>query len=230
MRRLVPAWPLFLLAAVAAGVWLSGGARLLPTGTLGRTLRTGEALAAGHPVLAALAYVTLYAVLVGASIPAGLWLSLAGGAVFGPVLGTALAATGATVGATLLFLLARWTAGAALGQRHGALLARIRPRLERDGFAALLATRLVPIVPFWLTNLAAALVGFRLLPFVVATAIGILPATAVFVSAGAGLGDAVAGGAPLGADVVLRPAVLLPLAGQAMLALLPVAVRQLRRP
>jgi uncharacterized membrane protein YdjX (TVP38/TMEM64 family) len=135
---------------------------------------------------------------------------------------------GATSGSVLLFLFARGTLGTAFARRHGALVARIRPRLERDGFSALLALRLAPVVPGWLVNLAAALAGMRLPPFAAATALGVAPAAAVFASVGAGLGTALTAGAPPGLGLVLRPAVLLPLLALSVLALLPVVVRNLR--
>lgn len=229
MRHLARAWPLVLLAAVLIGAWALGLPRLLAPGALGGWIRAGQALAAVHPFLAAVAYLALYAALVAASVPGGLPLSVAGGALFGPVLGTVLAVIGATTGAILLFLVARGTLGVALARRYGPLLARVRPRLERDGFSALLAMRLVPVVPFWLTNLAPALAGMRLLPYAAATLLGVVPATAVFVSTGAGLGDALANGALPSPSLLLRPGILLPLLALALLVLLPMAVRQVRR-
>ena len=82
--------------------------------------------------------------------------------------------------------------------------------MERDGFPALLAMRLLPVVPFWLLNLGSSLAGIRLPPFVLATTLGIVPAAFVYVSAGAGLGGALASGVPPGPGLLLRPEVLLP--------------------
>lgn len=228
MHRLARAWPWVLLAALVIAAWVLGARHLLAPGALGGWVRAGQQLAAVHPLVAALVYVAVYAGLVAASVPVGLALSVSGGALFGPVLGTILAVLGSTTGAILLFLLARGTVGAALARRYGPQLDRVRPRLERDGFAALLAMRLVPVVPFWLTNLAPALAGMRLLPYAAATIIGVVPAAAVFVSAGAGLGDALASGALPSASLLLRPGILLPLLGLALLVLVPMLVRQVR--
>ena len=235
MRRLaqgwVPswAWPLLLLAAAALGAWTLGLRHILASGALGPWLRAAQGYATLHPVLAALAYTALYAALVAASVPTGTALTVSGGALFGPALGTALAVAGATAGAILLFLAVRSTLGAALAQRHAALLARVQPRLERDGFAGLLALRFLPVVPFWLVNLAAGVVGMRLLPFALATGLGIVPATAVFASAGAGVADALAAGTPPGPSLLLRPGILLPLVGLALISLLPMVARRARR-
>ncbi len=96
--------------------------------------------------------------------PGAVVITVAGGLLFGTVAGAALAVAGATVGAVLLFLAARSALGPLLATRAGLLLDRLRPGLERDGFNYLLALRLIPVVPFWLANLAAALVGMRLPP------------------------------------------------------------------
>ncbi len=231
MRRLALgwAWPLLLLAAVLLLAWALGLPELLASGALLPWLRAAQGYAAAHPLPAAFAYVVLYTALVAVSVPTGTVLTVSGGALFGPALGTALAVAGATAGAILLFLATRGTLGAALARRHATLLARVQPRLERDGFAGLLALRFVPIVPFWLVNLAAGIVRMRLLPFALATGLGIIPATAVFASAGAGFADALAAGTPPGPSLLLRPAILLPLLGLAVLSLLPIVARQARR-
>ena len=155
-------------------------------------------------------------------------LTIVGGLLFGPWKGAALAVLGATSGAVLLFLVVRRALSRPIAQRAGPLLARIRPGLERDGFNYLLALRLVPVVPFWIVNLAPALAGMRLLPFALATLIGIIPATLVFASIGSGIGGVLASGEPPDLSAVFYPPVLLPLIGLALLALLPVAWRHWR--
>ena len=175
-----------------------------------------------------MAYTALYALVVGASLPAGGLLSVAGGLLFGALAGTLLAVIGASLGAVLLFLLARGTLGRLLATRARPLLERIRPALERDAFWGLLALRLIPVVPFWLGNLAPALLGIRLLPFAAATILGIIPATAVLASLGAGLGGAATGEFPPDASMLFSPAILLPILGLALLSVLPIALRRWR--
>ena len=78
-------------------------------------------------------------------------------------------------------------------------------------------------------NLAAALSGMRLLPYAAATLLGIMPATFVFASIGAGLGDVLATGGSPTSRVIFSPRILGPLIGLAALSLLPVAWRRWRR-
>ena len=123
-----------------------------------------QALVAAHPVAAPAAFVALYALIVAFSIPEAALATVTAGLLFGPWVGGGLAVLGATLGAVLLFLVARTALAGFMARRAQALLGRIRPGLERDGFSYLLALRLLPIVPFWLVNLGAALCGMRLFP------------------------------------------------------------------
>lgn len=217
LRRL---WPLLLLALALALLWGSGAARLLSFEALSDHRAALAAWVAARPAAAAAAYVMVYALVVAVSLPGGVVMTLAGGLLFGAWLGTALTVAGATLGACALFLAARSALAPLVAGRAAGLVDRIRPGLERDGFFYLLTLRLIPAVPFWLANLAPALVGMPFGAFAAATFIGIIPGTAVFAGIGAGLGEVlVAGGRPdLG--IVFSPPILLPLLGLAALSLL----------
>jgi uncharacterized membrane protein YdjX (TVP38/TMEM64 family) len=178
------------------------------------------------PLASAAAYVLAYTLVAGASLPAGGLLTLTGGLLFGAVAGAALAVIGASLGATLLFLLARGTLGRWLASRAGPWLDRLGPPLRRDGFWGLLSLRLLPVVPFWLGNLLPALVGMRLAPFAAATLLGIIPATSVLAWLGSGLGRVLAAGRRPDLSLLTSPAVLAPLLGLAALSLLPVLFRR----
>jgi uncharacterized membrane protein YdjX (TVP38/TMEM64 family) len=186
------------------------------------------AVVALHPVEAGGAFIVIYAVLVACSFPESALVTVAGGLLFGTLLGGAMAVIGASIGAVLLFLAARTAFADVVAARAAPFMARIRPGLERDGFLYLLALRLVPLFPFWLLNLAAAACGMRLVPFTLATLIGIIPGTLVYSAIGAGLGDVLAGGGTPNLAVVFSPRVLLPLLGLASLTLLPVVWRVLK--
>lgn len=232
MRRVVHLvarfWPVLLLLVPAAALFF-GLRDQFSFEQLAARQHALRDLVAAHPVLAPLAYLLLYALLVAFSVPGASALSVAAGALFGIPLGAAVVVMGASLGAVLAFLLLRAALGERVARRVGPWLDRVRPALERDGFHALLAMRLLPVVPFWLLNLASALAGVRLIPFVLATSLGIVPAALVFVSTGAGLGGALAAGVAPGPGALLRPGVLLPLLGLALLALAPAVWRHLRR-
>ena len=182
--------------------------------------------AARDPAGAAAAYLLVYCAVVALSVPGGGILTIVGGLMFGPWRGATFAVIGASSGAVLLFLLARSVFAAPLARRLGVFAERLRDGLARDGFNYLLALRLVPVVPFWLVNLAPALLGMRLLPYAGATVLGIIPASVVFASVGAGLGDVLAAGHAPDSGLLFTPRLLLPLLGLAILALLPALWRR----
>lgn len=178
--------------------------------------------------LASLAYVAIYVVSVAFSVPGAIWLTMAGGFVFGTVLAATLTVFSATIGATLIFLAARSSLGAVLHEKAGPWLKRIDREVEQGEISFLLVMRLVPLVPFFVANLAPAFVNVRLGNFIWTTLVGIAPATAVISSVGAGLGGVLDQGGEPDVGVIFEPQVLLPLLGLAALAALPFLLRKLR--
>lgn len=226
-NRLQRLWPILLVVAALVGCYAAGLFHLLSLDALSRRQQALRGFALGHPFEAIAAYVALYAAIAAIAVPGGAVLTVAGGLPFGTWLGAAAAVAGATTGATLLFLAARHALADWLAERAGGLLDRIRPSLERDGIGALLALRLMPVVPFWLVNLGAGLIGVPLRRFILTTLFGIVPGTTVFASVGAGIGGVLDAGRSPDLEALLRPAIL-PLVGLSLLSLLPMAWRRLR--
>ena len=210
-----------VLIAIVAAVWLFGLTNELSWSGLARRHAALRDAVAAHPFAAPCLFVVIYVVSVTLSLPQAALLTLAGGLLFGTVLGGALAVTGGTAGAVCLFLIARSAFGDLLTGRGGIALTTLRDELRRDGFFYLLAVRLVPVVPFWLVNLAAALCGMRLRHFAAATFIGVMPATFIYASVGSGLGDVLARGDRPDLSVLFSWPVLGPLLALAALSLLP---------
>ncbi len=123
------------------------------------------------------------------SLPGGLVLSLTMGFLFGRWLGTVLVVIAATLGATLVFLAARYLFADAARRRMGPLGARISAGFTENAFNYLLFLRLVPLFPFFLVNLAPAFTSIRLRTYVLGTLIGIIPGTFVYVNLGQTLGS-----------------------------------------
>lgn len=223
LRRLLP---LGLVGLALVLVLATGAHEALSFESLRRHRGALLELTAARPILAALLYLLVYALAVALSVPGALVLTLAGGFLFGTIVATGLVVVGATLGAVLLFLVARTALGGALRARAGPWLAKMAHGFNRDAFSYLLVLRLVPIFPFWLVNLVPALLGVRLSTFVLATAIGIAPGSLVYASVGAGLGAVFDRGGEPDLGLILEPRVLLPLLGLAALALVPVAWRR----
>lgn len=221
MRRILPL--LFLILLFAAALWLSHG---IGWDTLARHQEELLAWVRSHPLLAAGAYVLAYVLTAGLSLPHGALLTAVGGLLFGAVVATALTVVGATAGASILLVLLRNLLGGTLERQRARIPDAMRQRLARDGFSYLLAVRFLPLFPFWLVNLAAAVVGMRLAVFAPATLIGCIPVTFVVSSIGSGIGDLLAQGHTPDFSVLFAPRFLLPLLALAALSLAPTLLRR----
>ncbi len=227
--RLARLAPLALIALGFALFFAFGLHRHLNFEALRESRAALTAWVDAHPVLAPGLYMAVYVAVVACSLPIGLLMSPVGGFLFGTWLGGACAVGGATVGAAILFLAARTALGDFLRDRAGPALARLEAGFRANAFSYLLALRLIPVVPFFVLNLAPAFLGMRLMPFVAATVIGIAPATFILASVGSGLSAVFDAGADPDFSIIATPAVLGPLLGLALLALLPVAYRHWRK-
>jgi len=126
----------------------------------------------------------VYAGAVALSIPGAVILSLTMGFLFGRWVGTVLVVAAATVGAIIVFAAARYVFADAARKRLGTLGARINAGFTANAFPYMLFLRLVPLFPFFLVNLAPAFTSIPLRTFALATLIGIVPASFVFVNLG----------------------------------------------
>lgn len=224
LKRLLPLAILVVLVGVAFATGLHHYLTL-------DTLRDNRAilleLVERHWLIASLGFVLAYVGVVALSLPGATIMTLAGGFLFGVVLGSTLTLIGATLGATTLFLIARTALGDVLRRKAGPFLARMADGLNKDAFNYLLFLRLVPVFPFWAVNLVPALLGMRLIPFVVATGLGIIPGTVVYSAFGAGLGSVFDAGKEVDLTSILNPTLIAALIGLGLLALLPVAVKRI---
>jgi uncharacterized membrane protein YdjX (TVP38/TMEM64 family) len=219
------------IALVLAGLVLAlslGLHRYLSFDALAERQDQLQALLATRPWLVAGGFVAIYVLATATSLPGAIWLTIGGGFLFGPFLGTALSALGATTGATLLFLAASSAFGEGLAARAGGWVSRFEDGFRQNAFTNLLTLRLLPVAPFWGVNLAAAALKVPLGTFILATAIGILPGGFVYALIGNGLGAAIATGAPPNLSLFSQPAIVAPLFGLAALAMLPTVLRLVR--
>lgn len=176
-----------------------------------------------HRFLTLAVFVLLYILMSALALPGPLVMSLAAGAVFGVAAGTVCVTIAAAVGASLAFLAARYLFRDAIMRRFGPRLDAVNAELEHEGFRHLLFLRLIPIFPFTLINLAAAMTGMSLRTFFFATLIGIFPAGVIYCNAGAGLV------AVTGIGDILTPRVVGSLVILALFAAAPVVYRKIKR-
>jgi uncharacterized membrane protein YdjX (TVP38/TMEM64 family) len=105
----------------------------------------------------------------------GALLTLAGGALFGPWLGTVYSLTGATLGATLAFMLSRYIGSEWVQHKAGGMLQKLLDGVEAEGWRFIAFVRLVPLFPFNLLNYALGLTRIKLIPYFLATLICMAP-------------------------------------------------------
>jgi uncharacterized membrane protein YdjX (TVP38/TMEM64 family) len=139
-------------------------------------------------VLSAVIFIGLYIAATALSIPGAIILTLSGGVLFGLV-AVAYVNIGATTGATLAFLSARYLLGNWIQEKYGDRLAVFNREVKENGPNYLLTLRFIPAVPFFLINIFAGLTRVPLLTFMWTTAAGIIPGSFVFVFAGTQLGS-----------------------------------------
>ena len=180
-----------------------------------------DAWLAGFGLWAPVIYVGLYALGTVVFAPGSLF-ALAGGAMFGPVLGSFLNLTGATIGASIAFLIARYLAGDWVAQKTGGRLKRMITGVEDEGWRFVAFVRLVPVFPFNLSNYAFGLTRIPLVTYAVTSFIAMAPGALAYTWLGHAGREALEGN---GAAIRYG---LLALGLLAAIAFLPRAVRRLR--
>lgn len=133
-------------------------------------------------------FILTYIVVTGLSLPGAVILTLAGGFVFGGVIGTLFVNLGATTGATLAFLAARYLLRDWVEQKFGRWIEPVQQGFAKNAFSYLLTLRLIPLFPFFVVNLVSGLTRVKVGTYVAATAIGIIPGSFVYAYAGRQLG------------------------------------------
>ena len=181
--------------------------------------------------LTVLAFIAAYILIVAFSLPGATIATLTGGFLFSTFPGGLFNILAATIGATAIFMAARWGGGEKLAAKmdssEGAVK-KIKSAIDDNQWEALLLIRLVPAVPFFMANLIPALVGVSLFRFVVSTFFGIIPGAVVYTSVGAGLGEVFARGETPNLGIIFEPAILLPILGLSALAALPIILKAVR--
>ncbi|ALA57442.1 TVP38/TMEM64 family protein [Nitrospira moscoviensis] len=141
-----------------------------------------------HYAAAAGLFILSYIAVTGLSLPGAVIMTLAGGFLFGGVVGTLFVNIGATTGATLAFLAARYVLRDAVEQKFGKWLGPLQEGFAKNAFSYLMTLRLIPLFPFFVVNLVSGLTRVSVGTYVAATALGIIPGSFVYAYAGRQLG------------------------------------------
>jgi uncharacterized membrane protein YdjX (TVP38/TMEM64 family) len=176
--------------------------------------------------LAVALFLLIYILVVSISIPGATILTLTGGFLFGIYWGTIYVIVSATIGATCLFLAVRTALEPWFAKNTTKWIVKMRKGFQEGAFQYLLSLRLVPLFPFWVVNIVPALLGIKTSTFILATLIGIIPGTVVYVSLGTGLSQLFARNQAPDMKIIFEPQILFPLIALALLALLPIIYKK----
>jgi uncharacterized membrane protein YdjX (TVP38/TMEM64 family) len=164
-------------------LWVVWGAEVRPHDVL-NWLSAKRDYAAKHPATTAAAFALFYVMFTALSLP-GVWtLSVAGGALFGPWIGAPLIAISSTLGATLAMFTSRYLLRDVVASRFPRFVQKVDRGIDRDGSRWLFAARLLPVIPFFVVNLAVGLTNMRIWVFATVTLVGVLPFTVIYSVAG----------------------------------------------
>tara|TARA_R110002110_G_scaffold65206_4_gene180005 strand:- start:89629 stop:90294 length:666 start_codon:yes stop_codon:yes gene_type:complete len=170
----------FLFASIAFCLWY-----LRDDFSIAKLSETVEQAGILAPVLFVIMYATATVFFLPGSV-----LTLTGGFLFGPVLGTIYNIIGAVLGATLAFWIARFLASDWVAKKTGKRLQWLLQGIATSGWRFVAVVRLIPAIPFNLLNYALGLTKIRTLPYMVASAVFMLPGCFAYTYLGH-LGEAV---------------------------------------
>jgi uncharacterized membrane protein YdjX (TVP38/TMEM64 family) len=135
-------------------------------------------------LLSSVIYIVFYIVVVALSIPGASILTILGGFFFGPFVATGYINVGATLGAFIIFIAARFFIGEMVQNKYGEKLKKFNEEIEKNGSNYLITLRLIPIFPFWLINLFAGVTKIKPITFLWTTSLGIIPGSFAYAYSG----------------------------------------------
>lgn len=181
--------PLAVLILAVIAAWASGVHDNFSFAAIAENREAVAEFVERNLFLALLAYCVIYAASTALSLPGGALLTIFGGLIFGWFMAGTCTVISATLGATIVFLIAKSSLGEVLTRRAGPFVKKLSEGFNEDAFSYLMFLRLVPAFPFWLVNIAPALFNVRLRTYVITTFVGIIPGTFAIAFLGAGLGS-----------------------------------------
>jgi uncharacterized membrane protein YdjX (TVP38/TMEM64 family) len=220
--------PLVLLAVGLAAFFVFDLNQYVSLDALKTHRETLQSWVVNYGVLTAAIFMLVYALAVAFSVPGAVFITIAGGFMFGPYLGTVYVVVGATIGAVGVFLAAKYALGDVLRARAGPAIKRMEAGFRENEMSYLLILRLVPLFPFWLVNLVPAFLGVSLRTYTIGTLLGIIPGAFVYAMVGDGAGAVLDAGGDLNLGIIFEPRFLAPIIGLAVLACIPIVYKKIR--
>jgi Uncharacterized conserved protein len=190
MRRVKRFLPLIAVGCVVILIFAMGWNRYLSLDTLREHGQAFRDFTAANYIVSLLLLMLLFATLTASVVPGVFFVTITAGYLFGPWVGGVATSIAATAGALVVYGVARTALGDALrrkAERDAGMMQKVCDAIDRDTFWYVLASRLAVVVPFHMINVAAGLMAVRLVPYSLATVVGLLPAHIIYCWIGARL-------------------------------------------
>lgn len=175
-------------------------------------------------------YIAAYVILIACCIPGTILFDLLAGFIYGPIIGSILVIFCYLTGAIVNFILVRFLLYDLL-HKHFAHLRHVI--LKENGLKStainLIGLRFIPVIPFWLLNIVAAVVQIPLWVFVITTFLGIIPTSVIYVLIGNGVRIQMQYHQPVTLNSLANPTLLGPLILLGLLILVPNLIRSYRK-
>jgi len=136
------------------------------------------------PFIVIAVYMVIYILTTSLSLPGAAILTIAGGGLFGLLVGTVVVSFASTIGATLACFVSRFLLRDWVQKKFSDRIRKVNEGIEKEGAFYLFTLRLIPIFPFWMINIVMGLTKMPLYKFYIVSQLGMLPGTIVYVNAG----------------------------------------------
>jgi len=181
-----------------------------------------------HTGLTTLSYIGIYILATILAFPFTIGLSLVGGYLFGPI-ATIYVVLSMTIGSTIFYLVIRSSMGRWLVKKGDRWLAKMENGFKMNAFNYLLVLRLIPIFPYWVINIIAGLLAIPPRTFILATLVGLIPGSLIYVMLGHSLNSLFKTNQAPNFNIIFTPPFLIPLLGLALLSLIPIFYKKWRK-
>lgn len=183
-----------------------------------------------HLVEFTVGYIMAYILLIALCVPGTILFDLLAGFIYGPIVGTVLVLICYLSGAVLNFILVRFMLYDLFSRKFGHLQSVIvREGGMRSTAINLIGLRFIPVIPFWLINILAAVLGIPFWVFATTTFLGIIPTSVVYVLIGHGVRTHLNNNQPITMSMLTEPHIWVPLLLLAMLILIPNFIKMIRK-
>lgn len=180
-------WPVYIIAIGLIAAWRFGLFKQFSEQGLRNFYESQQAFIADNFALSVGIYVVVYALATLFMIPGALWITIAGGLIFGLAVGVPATVVGATLGASMLFFASKTSVGTALRRLAGPYVEKVSKEFNESPLSYMFAIRFFPVMPFPVANILPAVLGAKYRDYLLTTALGIIPGVIAYCWVGAGV-------------------------------------------